>query len=35
LDSSVLAWVGVALAMAGGLGTLVLRHPAPQAAAKS
>jgi len=31
LDSALFAWIGVALAIVGGLGALVMRRPAPQA----
>ena len=34
-DSALAAWIGVAFALIGGLGTLVLRRPVPQVAAKS
>jgi putative oxidoreductase len=34
LDSSLFAWIGVALAIIGAFGTLVVRRPQPQAVAK-
>ena len=34
-DSALAAWIGVAFALIGGLGTLALRRAVPQAAAKS
>jgi hypothetical protein len=35
LDGGLIAWVGVAAAFVGGLGTLAVRRPVPQMAAKS
>jgi len=35
LDTALFAWIGVALAIVGGLGALVARRPVPQVAAKS
>jgi putative oxidoreductase len=34
-DGALAAWIGVAFALVGGLGTLALRRPVPQVAAKS
>jgi len=34
-DNALVVWIGVVVALLGGLGTMVLRQPAPQAAVKS